>query len=330
MSPYRRNVMVGLTILVALLMLGWMIIRFGGGIARPFAPRQFPVTFVADRAEGVNAGSPIIFRGVEVGRVDRVQLSDDRMSVLIVGQIRQDSNLPGNLTASIRTQSALGTGAVLVLHLLDAQPTGALTSDHPPIEARFVGLEFLPPEIGELAGELRTTVAELRESNLIGNINQQVQRVGELIDSASQFLEDEQLRENIRQTLANTRQATEHAAKVAANLEEFSGTLSEVSRSATTTLSEARGAIGRADSEIARVSRDLNARLAQISTILERLHATAVRIDRGEGTIGRLINDPRLHDGLVDASRELNLTIKDLRRLIEQWEQEGVSLRLTR
>jgi hypothetical protein len=31
---------------------------------------------------------------------------------------------------------------------------------------------------------------------------------------------------------------------------------------------------------------------------------------------------------LLDNSRELNLTIADLRRLVEQWEQEGGSLKM--
>jgi hypothetical protein len=40
------------------------------------------------------------------------------------------------------------------------------------------------------------------------------------------------------------------------------------------------------------------------------------------------MNDPRLYQSLVDTSRELNATVTDLRLLIEQWEQEGVPLKL--
>ena len=41
-----------------------------------------------------------------------------------------------------------------------------------------------------------------------------------------------------------------------------------------------------------------------------------------------LVNDPKLYQSLVDNSRELNATILDLKRLVEQWEQEGVSFKL--
>ena len=48
----------------------------------------------------------------------------------------------------------------------------------------------------------------------------------------------------------------------------------------------------------------------------------------GTSSIGLLVNDPKLYESLVDTSRELNATITDLKRLVEQWEQEGVALKL--
>ena len=52
------------------------------------------------------------------------------------------------------------------------------------------------------------------------------------------------------------------------------------------------------------------------------------KVDKGQGTAGQLVNDPRLYQSLVDTSRELNATVADLKRLIEQWEEEGVDLHL--
>ena len=56
--------------------------------------------------------------------------------------------------------------------------------------------------------------------------------------------------------------------------------------------------------------------------------AVAAKIDAGQGTAGQLVNDPKLYQSLVDSARELNATITDFKRLVEQWEQEGVSLKL--
>ena len=42
------------------------------------------------------------------------------------------------------------------------------------------------------------------------------------------------------------------------------------------------------------------------------------------------MNDPKLYQALVDSSRELNATIVDLKRLVEQWEQEGLHFKLAK
>jgi len=40
------------------------------------------------------------------------------------------------------------------------------------------------------------------------------------------------------------------------------------------------------------------------------------------------VNDPKLYEAMVDTIQELNGTVKDLKRLVQQWEQEGVSLKM--
>ena len=53
MTPYRRNIAVGITMLGALVILGWMILKFGDRPAKLLAEPAMPVTFEADRANGV-------------------------------------------------------------------------------------------------------------------------------------------------------------------------------------------------------------------------------------------------------------------------------------
>jgi hypothetical protein len=68
--------------------------------------------------------------------------------------------------------------------------------------------------------------------------------------------------------------------------------------------------------------------MLQVSKSLDSIQAITGKVNAGEGTAGMLVNDPKLYQSLVENSRELNLTITDLRRLVDQWEQEGVTLKL--
>ena len=77
MSPYRRNILVGITVSGALIALGWMILKFGDRPARFFAAESMPITFVAERADGLGEGSNMTYRGVIVGKVNTVKRTDD-------------------------------------------------------------------------------------------------------------------------------------------------------------------------------------------------------------------------------------------------------------
>jgi hypothetical protein len=61
--------------------------------------------------------------------------------------------------------------------------------------------------------------------------------------------------------------------------------------------------------------------LASVQDITEKLN-------KGQGTAGQLLNDPRLYQALVDSAKQLSLTVGELRLLVEQWQQEGVGFKL--
>jgi len=77
-------------------------------------------------------------------------------------------------------------------------------------------------------------------------------------------------------------------------------------------------------------ARNINGRIEQVGKLLEQFQTIAARVDKGEGTAGMLVRDPRLYESLVATAGQLNLMMTDLRRLVQQWEQEGVSMKLSR
>jgi phospholipid/cholesterol/gamma-HCH transport system substrate-binding protein len=327
MSPYRRNVVVGATVLFALIVLGWMILRFSGGLAAPFTPRQFIVQFIASRADGIADGSPVLYRGVDIGRVVRVQAAENMLEVLMDGRINENALVPGNVVGTIRMQSALGTGASIILELEDPQPQGRLQSGQT-IHLRYVGLDLFPTELGGLADDLRLTSQQLRESNMIPQLRIQVEQAGELMSSIQQIVDDPQMREDLRLSLANIRTATDSANRISANLEQFTQQLEKLSADTSQTITAAQGTIQKTEGHVGELAKQANDRMLQLARLLDQFQSITVKIDQGQGTAGQLINDPRLYESLVDTSRQLNATVVDLGRLIQQWEQEGVHLRL--
>lgn len=329
MSPYRRNVLLGATVILALGILGWMILKFGGNIASFIGPETVTVRFVTDRADGVADGSPVTYRGVDSGHVTRVWIDEKtKQKIFFEAAINREPSLPNNVVGVIKTASLLGSGSAVALEVQGAPSPEPLVKDQL-IQAHFVGLgEVLPTQFGELASELTATVHDLRQSNLIGDLDTQLKNAGKLIDSMQQIAGDPKTQADLKTSLANMREVTESAKGLAAKLDKFADDLQKTSAQANDTIADARTQINRAGNNVESLSRQMGDRLTQIAKLMDQFQSIADKVDKGHGSAGQLVNDPKLYESLVDTSRELNATIKDFKRLVEQWEQEGVTLKL--
>jgi phospholipid/cholesterol/gamma-HCH transport system substrate-binding protein len=328
-SPYRRNILVGVVVLGALIFLGWMILKFGDQPAKLFAKPTMPIYFTALRADGVAEGSPVLYQGVNVGRITGVKRSENGKDVTIDAQVDVAPPLPSNVEGAIIAQSVLGAGAGISLQLLGPEPMGQLT-EKTTLTARYVGLALFPSTFEGLAGELRTTAIQFRESRILDHLDQQVLKAGEVMDSVKSLLDDKEMRADLKTSLANVRTATETANRIGTNLEKFSTELEKLGKEANATVGQARVTLTKADEQVADLTKQVGQRLTQVAKLLETFQSISAKIDKGQGTAGQLVNDQRLYESLVQTSRELNATVKDLKRLVEQWEEEGISFKLSK
>ena len=320
MSPYRRNLLVGITVIGALTVLGWMILKFGDRPAALFAPPQMIVHFKADRADGLGEGSAVQFNGVDRGRITTVKPTSDGLGVIIEGKVDRDRPLPANVVGVIKQISQLGGSSNMQLILKDKEPRGTLRPGDT-IEAHYEGLSLLPPEFGELATELRLTSKQFRESQVVLHLDEQVIKAGKLLDSVNAIVADPKLREDLKATLANLNKASESATKIGAKLDKLSDDASGA-------ITDVRATVKQTGGNVDAISKQVGERITQIAVTLEHFTSIARKIDDGKGTAGQLVNDPKLYQSLVDTAQQLNLTVNDFRRLVEQWEQEGISFKL--
>jgi phospholipid/cholesterol/gamma-HCH transport system substrate-binding protein len=334
MASYRKNVLVGATVLVALGMLAMMILVFGEAPIRLFRAAQTNLKFEADTAEGISTGSPIFYLGVNVGQVRTVELpAEGETRVIIWGTVRSTQAIPGNVRGVVRSTLIGGTSS-LSLEAIGGVPQGKLVNNQI-IRVQAGGNNVLPKEFAELAASLnelskrlQTTVDDWNKSKVIDKVGvtldavqKTVEKFGATSDELKKLLGDDKMRGDLKTTLANFREVSENAKVIGKNLEKLTVDLQK-------TNTDVSAVINKTGTRIDELSKQLGGRLEQLAGVLDRFNSVAVKIDKGEGTAGKLINDPKLYEALLDTSQELALTVKDLRRLVEQWEQEGVSLKL--
>jgi phospholipid/cholesterol/gamma-HCH transport system substrate-binding protein len=333
MASTRKNVAVGITMIAALVILGIMILLFGEAPIRLFRPAQTRIHFLAESAEGITNGSPILYLGVNVGQVRSLELRPDQAGVTINGTIDHNRPIPANVEGVIRS-SLIGGNASLSLVPIGGVPQGRLADDAN-VRAYVGGSNLLPREFADLAKQLtelsrhlQTSVDDWNNSKLVNKLavtvdttEKTVAKIGETSEELRKLLADGQMRGDLKDTLANFKAVSEDSKTIAKNLQKLSTDLQKTNATAENT-------IAKAGTHVDELSKQMSGRLDQVAGVLDRFQSMANKIDKGEGTAGKFINDPKLYEALLDTSQELNLTVKDLRRLVEQWEQEGVSLKL--
>jgi phospholipid/cholesterol/gamma-HCH transport system substrate-binding protein len=304
MNVHRRNLVVGITILGSLVILAWFMLKFGKVVASPFAPDQMPIRLIADRADGLSDGSSVVFRGVESGRIVGVYRDKNHMTVIIDAMVDVDPPLPANLIGEVRTPVGIGGSAEVSLELTDPMPHGQLQRNAQ-LSAKFVGSSLLPPQFTKLAEELTKTAQDVQ--TIVG---------------------DPKVQSGLKESVENFRLTTTRAAAIADRVDRFSGKLDGIAKDGMAAIADFRASMGKFDTKVSAVAEQVYDRLDQTGKLLQTVHSIAAKIDNGVGTAGKVVNDPRLYQSLVESSQKLDETIKDLKRLIEQWEQEGASIKL--
>jgi ABC-type transporter Mla subunit MlaD len=194
------------------------------------------------------------------------------------------------------------------------------------IPAQFSGMNF---------AEVTGLFERVREQQLVEHVNQtveevrrQVQKTGHMLDELNALVSDPQMQADVRKTVANIREATEAARRVSGDLEKFTADLKDISVETRATVTEVRTTVVEGRAHMDDLAERIAARVDQLADVLQQVQSVAAKVNSGEGTAGKLINDPKLYESMVDTAEELNLTIRDLKVLVEQWQEEGVSLRL--
>jgi len=305
MKASSRNFITGLVVLLALVAFIWMMITFTGRATAAFANKGIPIVITVDRADGVADGTPVAYRGVSVGKVTDLHLADDNLHVIINAEVETKPAIPKDVHAVIRVQSMLSTTPTIMLELT-GEPQGTLEA-HQQVQGRYVGSQLLPPELTDFITDFRRQKLIEHTDEAILALQVQIKNAGEMMKSVQSLVGDEKMQSDIKQALSNFQALT---------------------RNANDTVSTMRTTVQTTGDHVGELSRHILDDVDKLGKALDQFQELAAKINNGNGTAGRLLNDPRLYEQLADTAKELNAVAASMHRLIDQWEQEGLHVKL--
>jgi phospholipid/cholesterol/gamma-HCH transport system substrate-binding protein len=262
---------------------------------------------VYQHVNGLETSNPIYINGVKVGQVGKVYFDPRMNGDIIVQMVFTDKfPIPANSTARIFSEDLMGSKAIEIL--LGAGPEFAQSGDtlKTDIETSLkdaVNQQILPLKLKaeDLLSSLDTMVVAIK-----GVFNKDIRE--DLTASIK----------SIRATMSNL-ESTTHNLDTLVYAE--SGRLSSILYNIdmiTRNLNNNSGEVSRILGNLANLSDTLAQ--ANISGILGNLDKTVSdlsivmsKIEKGEGTMGMLINDDQLYKQLEKSASDLNLLLEDIR-----------------
>lgn len=252
-------------------------------------------TFYAtyDNVGGLQPGTQVSINGFSVGKVNDIRFKDASGKLLVTFSVDNSFEFSKNSIAELYDTGIIGGKGIQILPVFDGAATAmsgdTLTTESKPGLTDLVQ-EKLAPLQDKIEGALTNadsllgnvnsmldakTKAELQGA--ISGLNTNMKNFGDATNSLTSLLESN--KENLTTSLENIKEMTDNFAKLS------------------TTLSEA----------------GLDKTIASLQSTMTNLNALLGKIEKGDGTLGKLMNDEALYNNLSDASKELDLLLQDFR-----------------
>jgi len=335
-----REARVGIFVLLGLIVLTFFTFKVSKwGL---IAEKGYRLTVDFDTASGLEPKSDVKMAGVPIGKVEEIQLVGNRARLVL--RIKEGIRIPIDSVGSIQTQGLLGEKYVELLPGKDVQRNlpagGQVANTLSPVNldemirklsaigddvkkftdtlSSTFGSEEGKQALGDILRDVRATTAALR-TVVTGN-EERFGRIVANIDRLSADLSDisSANKEDVRATIANLRALSDtlksEAPALVRKLEEMSEGIS--------------GVVGDNRENLKESIKNLKAASARLDNTLDAAGRVMAKIDRGEGTLGMLVNDNSAHGSLTDTLEGINKYVRkseQLKTFIDyhvEWQQE--------
>lgn len=279
----QMQIRVGLTVVVGLLILIVSVSSLSN-FAKAQMMRVWHVSF--DQAGGLGNGDEVLVNGLHKGAVRGLHLSGDHVIVDLA--LPNELELTRDSHVAIRNVGLMGEKVIAV----DLRMTGGAYSTHDTIPGEFEkGMSEVMAEVGRTVDSVEGLAKQLKA------LSDAMERKGGFSETL----------DNFRKTSEQLRLAVEE------NRVAFHATLENLasaSKTAKTLTADRETQIKESLDHFASAAKNLDALSTRLDSLRVSVQSVANKLDRGQGSLGRLVNDDKLY-------ADLNGSVKSLRALIE-------------
>lgn len=280
-------------IAVALLILGFNYLK-----GTSLFGENFNLYAEYENIDGLTAGNKVLINGMQVGQVNSLKFDNQSGKIRVDFSIMEKVPIPEDSRAMVFSSDLLGSKAInLVLgNSANILPDGALVKDSiAPTLAERVEREVLP---------LKDRV----QSAIVG--------IDSFVSGLNRVLGDEN-KDNITVSLNNLRKTTNRLDSVMNKVDVMVSSAKSIMKNFeknNATINRIISSSGQFTDSLAAQSGKIRGIITQAESSLSNFKAILAKVDKGEGSLGLLVNDKELYNNLSSSSKSLDSLLVDVRR----------------
>ncbi len=312
MKGFSTELKVGIFSIIVAAILGFMTFKVGG--LEWGKTKGYTVFVYFNNIAGLDKKTKVRVAGVEAGEIERIDLAEGRARLMV--SIYSDIKLYENASAMIRSTGLLGDK---FLEIKIGSPDQPLMKDGDTIKnvSELVDIDELARNLSNVSRSFTKVAESINE--VIGTeeskdqLSQTIRNLKEISVNLNRTItvNDQKLRDvldNINNLTASINtlidKNSEPISTTIANLKDFSGTMKTSAPELVDNLNKA--------------TRELKAMVEEnrpgIKSTVDSFDTIAKNIEKGEGSLGKLVKDDRLYESINKAAEGVNRSISAVER----------------
>ena len=293
MNKLSNEAKIGLIVLIST-----VVVFFGFRIMKdePFFSSSNTMYTKYESVNGLLKGGTIFLKGLKVGTVKALQYLPEEDSVLVTLNITEDINIPLGSKAKLVVPNFIGSSSIEIIKGNNSQ-----------------SIEWGAFINGDSEDGLLDGLSE-KGSSMADSAAVTLQLTNQLIRSFGALQEKNS--DNISGSLSNLKESTDVLSSI---IEERKGEIDSMILEAQNTLKNvsqlsdsSKGDIQNMIANMEEFSSKLDALSNELQMSSESINSILSKIDLGEGTLGKFVNDPSLYNNMDSLTINLNELIKGI------------------
>lgn len=279
-----------------------------------------------DDVTDLNVSSPVLVNGYKIGTVTKIKINKtDVKKMDVFYLIDSEYKIPKNAIANLKSLGFVsGRGIFLDFDKECSGADCALNGDELKggsigLLGSMLGTENISEYSTEITESARAIIANIGKEGETGAINEtfrEIERISENLSSITSNTNSlvEKSSANLKLTIDNMASISANLAKsnkkiesMLNNLDKITGDLAKSDLNST--ISKTNETLDASKVAITELKTTLNS----ANTAMKDLSDVLNKVEKGEGTMAKLMNDKKLYDNIEASTKNLNLLLQDLR-----------------